>query len=192
MMEVERIPTLCDLPVGPEPLGDDPPRLAYAIIETPRHSSNKYEYDSRLRVFRLENVLANSVHFPGDYGFIPSTIAEDGEPLDVLLVATGPSAPGTLVIVRPIGVAEVLDGGIDDAKIIAVARDEPRHVSVQEISDVGAHRLREIEHFFDIYKDLALEGAASEQAFTGWQPALEARRRIAAAHARYLESAGRR
>jgi inorganic pyrophosphatase len=188
-VDVEGSQNLWDLPVGPDPAVDGRIVLAYAIVETPCDSSNKYEYDPELGAFRLDRVLANSVHFPGDYGFIPSTIAEDGEPLDVLLVATGPSTPGTLVVVRPIGVADVIDGGQHDAKIIAVPRDEPRHAAVEDISHLGAHRLREIEHFFAIYKNLAeaAETTAHVQGVTGWLPAPDALRRIAQAHARYLE-----
>src|ERR1041385_5870777 len=131
--------TLCDLPVGPDEGAPDEAMAAHAIVETPLGSSNKYEYDPELDVFRLDRVLANSVHFPGDYGFIPSTIAEDGEPLDILLVATGPSVPGMLIVARPIGIAEVVDRGEHDAKIIAVAVREPRHAFVHDISDMGAH-----------------------------------------------------
>jgi inorganic pyrophosphatase len=178
--------SLVDLPVGP---AADPAALAtvaYAVVETPSGSSNKYEYRPELGVFMLDRVLANSVHFPGDYGFIPSTIAEDGEPLDVLLLATGPSAPGMLVLVRPVGVAEVVDEGENDAKILAVAVGEPRHAHVEDIDDVGAHRIREIEHFFAIYKTLSSEEAAPAQSVVGWKPAASARERIAEAHARYV------
>jgi inorganic pyrophosphatase len=178
--------SLIDLPVGPEPSGRDSISLAYAVVETPAGSSNKYEYDAGLGVFVLDRVLANSVHFPGDYGFIPSTIAEDGEPLDVLLIATGPSVPGMLVLVRPVGVAEVVDDGVNDAKIIAVAVGEPRHAAVQDVGDVGPHRIREIEHFFAIYKSLTAADDSQAQAVVGWKSAADARDRIAQAHARYL------
>ena len=171
--------TLVDLPVGPPNS-----RLAHAVIETPCGSSNKYEYDPELGLFRLDRVLANSVHFPGDYGFVPSTVAEDGEPLDILLVATGPSVPGMLIVARPIGVAEVLDAGENDAKIIAVAHGEPRHSNVREIADIGTHRIREIEHFFAIYKSLA-DDRIDDQSVLGWRSAAEAHRRIEQAHARY-------
>jgi inorganic pyrophosphatase len=185
--------SLVDLPLGPEKPGPEPPTLAHAIIETPRHSSNKYEYDPELGVFRLDRVLANSVHFPGDYGFIPSTIAEDGEPLDVLLIATGPSAPGRLIVVRPVAIIEACDEGEHDAKIIAVAAGEPRHAGIFDRADIGAHRVREIEHFFDIYKAFA-SGDPGVKSVQGWQSAAEARRRILEAHHRYLaarEGAGR-
>jgi inorganic pyrophosphatase len=177
--------SLVDLPVGPESFAGGTIALAFAVVETPSGSSNKYEYDSELGVFKLDRVLANSVHFPGDYGFIPSTIAEDGEPLDVLILATGPSVPGMLVVARPVGVADVVDDGEHDAKIIAVAVGEPRHANVQDIADIGAHRVREIEHFFAIYKSLSAADDARTQSVVGWAPAASARERIAEAHARY-------
>jgi inorganic pyrophosphatase len=184
----EEYTSLIDLPVGPDLPDRETVTLAYAVVETPAGSSNKYEYNPELGVFELDRVLANSVHFPGDYGFIPSTIAEDGEPLDVLLIATGPSVPGMLVLVRPVGVAEVIDDGENDAKIIAVAVGEPRHAAVRDVSDVGPHRIREIEHFFAIYKSLDADDDARSQTVVGWKPASAARERIAQAHARYLES----
>ena len=104
--------SLWDLPVGPEPV-EAGLQTVYAIIETPRNSSNKYEYDPELGAFVLDRVLANSVHFPGDYGYIPSTIAEDGDPMDVLVVASGPSQPGMLILVRPIGLADERVSGRD-------------------------------------------------------------------------------
>jgi inorganic pyrophosphatase len=182
--------TLWDLPLSPEPAWDGAASAVYAVVETPRESSNKYEYDPEMGVFRLDRVLANSVHFPGDYGFIPSTIAEDGEPLDVLLVATGPSEPGTLVVIRPIGVADVVDAGANDAKIIAVARDEPRDAAVHDISHLAPHRVREIEHFFSIYKDLAVDAVGQQQTVVGFHSAPEARRKIAEAYARYRAARG--
>jgi inorganic pyrophosphatase len=183
--------SLIDLPVGPVSPEGEPPALAYAVVETPAGSSNKYEYDPDLGVFTLDRVLANSVHFPGDYGFIPSTIAEDGEPLDVLLIATGPSFPGMLVLVRPVGVAEVIDAGVNDAKVIAVAVGEPRHAAVRDVADVGPHRIREIEHFFAIYKSLAAVENAPPQSVVGWKPAAAARERIAEAHARFRAARAR-
>jgi inorganic pyrophosphatase len=186
----QEIVSLVDLPVGPDADGGVLRSVAFAVVETPSGSSNKYEYDSSLGVFKLDRVLANSVHFPGDYGFIPSTVAEDGEPLDVLVLATGPSAPGMLVLVRPVAVAEVVDYGEHDAKIIAVAVGEPRHANVQDVGDIGAHRIREIEHFFAIYKTLADDVETSAQSVVGWKPASAARQRIEEAHQRYLE--GRR
>lgn len=174
--------SLWELPVGPDEGVYD---TVYAIIETPRNSSNKYEYDPGLGAFVLERVLANSVHFPGDYGYVPSTIAEDGDPLDVLVVASGPSQPGMLILVRPIGVLDVVDKGEQDTKIIAVANGEPRHDGVLDVSDIGRHHVREIEHFFLIYKDLGRDEHQLEQRVVGWHDRDEARLRIAAAHERW-------
>jgi len=179
---------LVDLPAGPDGTTGAEFSIANAIVETPAGSSNKYEYDVENCVFKLDRVLANSVHFPGDYGFIPSTIAEDGEPLDVLILATGPSWPGMLVLVRPVGVAEVVDDGVNDAKIVAVAVGEPRHANVKDVTDIGQHRIREIEHFFAIYKSLAEAKDSPEQSVVGWKSAADAHARIAEAHARYRQA----
>jgi inorganic pyrophosphatase len=181
--------SLWDLPVGPEP-AEAGLATVYAIIETPRNSSNKYEYDPELGVFVLDRVLANSVHFPGDYGYVPSTIADDGDPIDVLVVASGPSQPGMLILVRPLGLLDVMDKGAPDAKIIAVAHGEPRHDGVNHVRDIGAHHIREIEHFFMIYKDLGADEHELEQRIVGWQGPEEARLRIAEAHARWKEGRG--
>lgn len=156
------------------PIGSAAPGLVNAVIEIPKDSVNKYEYDKKLHVFRLDRTLFSPVHYPGDYGFIPCTLGLDGDPLDVLVLVEAPSFPGCVMEVRPIGVLRMVDQGKSDEKILAVAESDPLYREVKDYSQVFAHTLREIEHFFGIYK--ALEGKKTE--LTGWAGADDARKII--------------
>src|SRR3954465_8298488 len=98
------------------PIGDRSPEVIDAVIEIPFEGVNKYEYDKKLHVFRLDRSLFSPVHYPGDYGFIPSTLSSDGDPLDVLVLVDTPSFPGCLIEVRPVGLLEMLDQGVKDEK----------------------------------------------------------------------------
>ena len=102
------------------PAGQNPPEIVTAVIEIPSGSRNKYELDKASGMLKLDRVLFSAVHYPGDYGFIPSTLADDGDPLDVLVLVDAPSFPGCVMEVRPIGMLEMLDQGIADEKILAV------------------------------------------------------------------------
>lgn len=155
------------------PIGSGAPGLVNAVIEIPRDSVNKYEYDKQFHVFRLDRTLFSPVHYPGDYGFIPSTLGRDGDPLDVLVLVEAPSFPGCLMEVRPIGVLRMVDQGKGDEKILAVADSDPLYREVKDCSQVFAHTLREIEHFFSIYKNL--EGKKTRIA--GWD-GVDAARKI--------------
>jgi inorganic pyrophosphatase len=103
------------------PLGDQAPEVVNAVVEIPLQSINKYEYDKKLHAFRLDRNLYSPVHFPGDYGFFPSTLGRDADPLDVLILVDSPSFSGCIMEVRPIGVLDMLDQGIHDEKLLAVA-----------------------------------------------------------------------
>lgn len=144
---------------------------------------NKYEYDKKLQVFRLDRSLFSPVHYPGDYGFIPSTKADDGDPMDILILADTPSFTGCLIEARPIGVLEMTDQGAPDQKVLAVPVHNPRYNEVHNYSAVYTHVLREIEHFFSIYKDL--EGKRTRVA--GWQDAEHARKLIRESNQRFME-----
>ena len=144
------------------------------IVEIPKHSTNKYEYDGKLGLFRLDRTLYSPVHYPGDYGFIPGTSAPDGDPLDVLALVEEPSFPGCLIEVRPLGVLNMVDQSAADQKIIAVPNRNPRYDEVQTLDQIFAHVRREIEHFFTIYKEL--EGKVT--ATLGWGGLDEARKVI--------------
>lgn len=124
------------------------------VIEIPRGSRNKYEYDHARHRFVLDRVLYSSVHYPCDYGFIEGSMADDGDPLDVLVVIAEPTFPGCVVRARPIGVLDMSDEKGHDFKILAVAHDDPRWEAASALEDVSPHRLREIENFFETYKTL--------------------------------------
>ncbi len=143
------MPNYLELPVGP-----DAPQLVNAVIEIPLEGISKYEYDKELHVFRLDRNLFSPVHYPGDYGFIPSTLGDDGDPLDCLVLVDTPSFPGCVLTVRPIGVLEMTDQGQGDEKILCVGEGNPRYNDVRNYTDVYPHILKEITHFFSIYKDL--------------------------------------
>ena len=136
------------------PIGERYPEAVNAVIEIPGGSVNKYEYDKKLDVFRLDRTLYSPVHYPGDYGFIPSTLASDGDPLDVLVLVDQPSFVGCVIEVRPIGLLDMLDQGIPDQKVLAVSVNNARYHGVIQYSDVYPHVLNEVKHFFSIYKDL--------------------------------------
>ena len=163
------------------PIGEKAPHRINVVIEIPKDSVNKYEYDKQLHVFRLDRTLFSPVHYPGDYGFIPCTLGQDGDPLDVLVLVEAPSFPGCLMEVRPIGVLQMMDQGKKDEKILAVAESDPLYSDVKDYSQVFPHTSREIEHFFSIYK--ALEGKKTEMA--GWADADAARKIVMEGHKRF-------
>ena len=154
------------------------------IVEIPKNSANKYEYDGKLGVFRLDRALYSAVHYPGDYGFIPGTLAEDHDPLDLITLVDEASYPGVLMLVRPVGVLAMVDQDEPDEKILAVPNHNPRFDQIHTIDQVFPHKLREIEHFFSIYKEL--EGRRTEM--RGWKGPREAREAIRVSRQRYLDS----
>ena len=138
--------------------------LIEVTVEIPTGSRNKYEYDHARGRFVLDRTLYSSVHYPCDYGFIEDTLADDGDPLDVLVVIAEPTFPGCVVRARPVGVLDMADEKGHDYKILAVAHDDPRWESTNALEDLSPHRLREIENFFQTYK--TLENRPTE--VTGW------------------------
>jgi inorganic pyrophosphatase len=160
------------------PIGSRAPDVVNAVIEVPLGQANKYEYDKSLQVFRLDRPLYSSVYYPGEYGFIPSTLGKDGDALDILVLADRPSFPGCLVEVRPIGALNMVDQGIPDQKIFAVAANNPEYKEIGNYTEVYPHLLREIEHFFSIYKEL--EGKRTE--VTGWLDLSHAKNLIRESH----------
>jgi inorganic pyrophosphatase len=124
------------------------------IIEINKGSKNKYEIDKKTGLIALDRVLHTSQDYPFDYGFVPKTLWEDGDPLDVVVLTTYPLVPGVMVHVRPVAIMHMVDGGESDAKIIGVPVEDPRFEHVQDLTDINKHTLREIEHFFLTYKNL--------------------------------------
>ncbi len=124
------------------------------IIEVPKESRVKYELDKETGLIKFDRVLYSPMHYPTNYGFVPQTLWEDGDPLDVLVIAHEPLVPGSLITVRPIGVLDMNDSGEDDAKILSVPVEDPRFMNTKDIKDLEPHTLEEIKHFFRVYKDL--------------------------------------
>src|SRR5579862_3517830 len=129
-----------------------------AVIEIPMGSSVKYELDKETGLLRLDRILYSAVYYPANYGFIPQTLAEDGDPLDVLVLCQEPVAPLTLVNSRAIGLMTMTDSGKRDHKILAVAVDDPEYADFKEANELPAHRLTMLRRFFQDYK--TLEGKA--------------------------------
>ncbi len=122
------------------------------IIEIPKFSKNKYEIDKETGLIALDRVMHTAQDYPFDYGFVPQTLFDDGDALDVVLLTTYPLAPGILVKARPVAIMEMTDGGERDDKILAVPVDDPRFAEVQDLSDVNKHFIKEMTHFFETYK----------------------------------------
>ena len=163
--------------------GPDCPELVRMIVEIPKNSTNKYEYDGKLGVFRLDRRLYSPMHYPGDYGFIPGTLAEDNDPLDVLVLVQEPSFTGCLIEVRPVGILNMVDSEEGDQKVLAVPTRNPRYDQIHTMDQIFTHVRREIEHFFTIYKEL--EGRLTRM--EGWGGPREARKAIIDSRERYLE-----
>jgi len=124
------------------------------IVEINKGSHNKYEIDKETGMIALDRVLHTAQTYPFDYGFVPQTLWDDGDALDVVLLTTSPLLPGILVHARPVGILPMVDSGEEDAKIIAVPVGDPRFGDVKDIKDVNQHTLKEIAHFFLTYKQL--------------------------------------
>jgi len=134
------------------------------IVEIPRGTRNKYEADESGNIW-LDRMLFTSTRYPHDYGYVPATLAEDGDPVDAMVILEEPTFPGCHIRARPVGVFRMRDEEGLDAKILCVPASDPRFARVQDISDLEQHDLREIAHFFAIYKDLE-PGKRTE--VTGW------------------------
>ena len=134
--------------------GEDAPKSFNSVIEIPRGSSVKYELDKETGLLKLDRVLYSAVHYPASYGFIPQTLAEDDDPLDVLVLCQESVHPLTLVKSRAIGLMTMVDSGKKDHKILAVAMDDPEFNSFQEASELPMHRLSMLRRFFQDYKTL--------------------------------------
>lgn len=136
--------------------GKKVPEEVNAFIEIPQGSSTKYELDKETGVLKVDRFLHTNMFFPFNYGFIPTTLGEDGDPLDILVITTYPIKPGTVISVRPVGMLEMEDESGIDTKILSVPSEkiDPNYRNVKDIKDVDPEFLKRIKHFFDHYKDL--------------------------------------
>jgi inorganic pyrophosphatase len=154
------------------------------LIEIPKGSRNKYEYDFELKKIRFDRMLFSSMMYPGDYGFIPETLALDGDPLDVLVLGAQPTFPMCVMEVKPIGVFHMTDEKGPDEKIICVPISDPIWNGLKDLDDVNPHLIKEIEHFFQVYKDLE----EKKVDVGGWGNAKEAYQILSKCIDRYKES----
>ena len=130
------------------------PEEMNVIVEINKGSKNKYEIDKKTGLIALDRVYYSTQDMPFDYGFVPQTLWEDGDPLDVVLLTTHPLFPGVLVKSRIVAMMDMVDSGESDVKIIAVPVDDPRWTHVQDLADINKHTVKEMEHYFSTYKHL--------------------------------------
>ena len=140
---------LLDVPIGPAA-----PNVVNTVIEIPRGSTNKYEIDHETGLLKLDRVLYSPLFYPFDYGFIPQTHYLDGDPIDVLVLISHPTFPGCIVEAKPVGVLEMRDEKGPDEKVLCVATKDPRYGTREAIDHVNPHTLKEVFHFFEVYKEL--------------------------------------
>ena len=124
------------------------------IIEIPKFSKNKYEVDKETGLIALDRVMHTAQDYPFDYGFVPQTLFDDGDALDIVLLTTYPLMPGILVKARPVAIMEMIDGGDRDDKVVAVPVDDPRFAEIQDLADLNKHFVKEMTHFFETYKKI--------------------------------------
>lgn len=158
------------------------------VVEIPKGSRNKYEMDHTCQRIRLDRTLFTATAYPCDYGFLPDTLAEDGDPLDALVLLDAPTFPGCLIQVRPIGVFWMTDEHGPDAKVLCVPAHDARFAGIDDRDDLPPHLLAEIGHFFDVYKMLE-PGKGTE--VRGWQDRRAAEAVVADAHRRFTAKAMR-
>jgi inorganic pyrophosphatase len=159
-------------------IGSNVPEEINCIIEIPKGSQNKYEIDKETGLIKLDRANYGPTPYPFDYGFVPKTLWDDGDALDVILLSTFPLAPGILVNVRPVALLEMTDSGESDYKIIGVPVEDRRWDHIQDLKDLNPHSLREYAHFFEIIKQLKEKPAViTIHGFKGKAEALEAIKR---------------
>jgi inorganic pyrophosphatase len=151
------------------------------MVEIPKGSRNKYEYDHEKKVLKFDRMLFSAVHYPSDYGFILDTLARDGDALDALVLVWEPTFPGCTIEARPVGLFKMWDEKGPDDKILCVPVSDPFWNYIQSLSDVPPHLLKEIEHFFKIYKELEKKKTGVE----GWSDSEAAIQIIQEAQQRY-------
>jgi inorganic pyrophosphatase len=147
-------PESCFMSLLTFPIGRTAPVEVHGIVEIPKGSSNKYEFDIQHEVFFLDRVLYSPLYYPCDYGWVAGTLSEDGDPLDILIIGSHPTFPGCVTCSRPVGALEMRDEHGVDHKVLAVSSRDPRFEATRSLADMSPHVLREIEHFFRVYKDL--------------------------------------
>jgi len=154
------------------PIGDDAPQLVRAVVEVPRGTTTKYEIDKELGLMGISRILYPPIPYPANYGFIPQTLDDDGDPLDTLVVMQNPVTPLTLLWARPIGVVHLSDRGETDDKVICVHEDDPSHDNHREFDDLPKHEKETLHWFFDDYQDI-MHRTTNVEGFFGVERAYE-------------------
>ena len=157
--------------------------LVTVMVEIPKGSRNKYEYDTKRKVIKFDRMLFSAMHYPSDYGFITDTLAEDGDPLDALVLVWEPTFPGCMIEARPVGLFRMRDEKGPDAKILCIPLGDPMWNHIKTLDDVPPHLLKEIEHFFKVYKDLEEKKTGIE----GWEGLDSALHDIKEAQERFMK-----
>lgn len=168
------------------PIGEGSPEIINAVIEIPKGSQNKYEFDEKLGIFKLDRVIYGAYRYPLDYGFIPETRSEDGDHLDVLVIGGDPLVIGCVAEVRVIGLLNMIDSGEPDAKVLGVQAHDPRFDTLKDLKDIetsNPHLLKEIVDFFENYKNLQKK----EVKISGWSDATAAKEEIKKSQAMYQQ-----
>lgn len=155
--------------------GENAPKSVNLVIEIRKGERNKYELDKKSGMLMLDRVNATTMGYPTDYGYVPDTLCEDGDPLDGLLVIDESVPHGVVVPARPIGVLNMVDDGEGDEKVIFVATDDVTKSHVQELQDLGPEFTKIVEHFYTHYKDWKKDWQGSPVSFNGWGDAAAAR-----------------
>lgn len=163
--------------------GDNLPEEVNVIIEIPRGCGNKYEYDKDSEHFFLDRVQPTVMKQPYDYGFVPHTLSDDGDPIDALVVIDEPLYPGVVVPSRVVGLLKMIDDGDEDEKLVCVASEDKNYDHIHVLDDLGEHFQKKVRHYFERYKDLQNK----EVEITGWGDAAEAQKAIEAAQANYQD-----
>lgn len=145
------------------PHGDRAPGEVFGVVEIPKGSKVKYELDKETGLLRVDRILHSSVIYPANYGFIPRTLGEDGDPLDILALMQEPVHPLSIVRLRPIGLMEMVDQGERDDKVVCVHLDDPEYSSLTELDELSPHRLNELRRFFSDYKTLENKSVVVEE-----------------------------
>ena len=158
----------------------------WVVVEIPKGERNKYEYDAKLNAIKFDRMLFSAVHYPTDYGYFPGTLAEDGDPLDALVLVWEPTFPGCYVKVRPVGLFRMWDEKGPDEKILCVPLGDPLWNYITDLDQVPPHLLKEMQNFFTIYKDLENKQTGVE----GWEGMESAVDTIEKARAAYREKYG--
>lgn len=161
------------------PIGEKAPEIVNVVIEIIRGCRNKYEYDEKLDAFLLDRVNFVNVVYPFDYGFIPETRCDDGDHLDALVIMDEPTFTGCVIPARPIGLMKMIDNGEADEKLICVPAKDARYAHVTELDQLSPHLPKEIQHFFEHYKDLQGKTVSIE----GWADATAAKEMVKTAQA---------